>query len=75
MSDFEKVCKFIDGNENVIIIFNTKNHGDLYAKVCDEYGAQHLMDDHIFQNSGDATSLRFFSLEVLWMGKFTIFHI
>ena len=42
MSDFEKVCKFIDSNK----------------KVCDKYGAQHLRD-YIFQNTGDATALRF----------------
>lgn len=58
MSDFEKVCKFIDSNKNAIIIFNTKIHGDLYAKVCDKYGAQHLRN-RIFQNAGDATALRF----------------
>lgn len=58
MSDFEKVCKFIDGNESAIVIFNTKRHGDLYAKVCDRYGAQYL-SDYIFQSSGDATALRF----------------
>ena len=58
MSDFEKVCKFIDSNKNAIVIFNTKIHGDLYAKVCDKYGAQHLRN-YIFQNAGDATALRF----------------
>ena len=58
MSDFEKVCKFIDSNKNAIVIFNTKIHGDLYAKVCDKYDAQHLRDC-IFQNTGDATALRF----------------
>jgi len=58
MSDFEKVCKFIDSNKNAIVIFNTKIHGDLYAKVCDKYDAQHLRD-YIFQNTGDATALRF----------------
>ena len=44
MSDFEKVCKFIDSNKNAIVIFNTKIHGDLYAKVCDKYDAQHLRE-------------------------------
>lgn len=58
MSDFEKVCKFIDSNKNAIVIFNTKIHGDLYAKVCDKYDAQHLRD-YIFRNEGDATALRF----------------
>ena len=58
MSDFEKVCKFIDSNKNAIVIFNTKIHGDLYAKVCDKYDAQHLRD-YIFRNGGDATALRF----------------
>ena len=58
MSDFEKVCKFIDSNKNAIIIFNTKRHGNLYAKVCDKYDAQYLRD-YIFQNAGDATALRF----------------
>lgn len=58
MSDFEKVCKFIDSNKNAIVIFNTKIHGDLYAKVCDKYDAQHLRE-YIFQNTGDATALRF----------------
>ena len=58
MSDFEKVCKFIDRNKNAIVIFNTKIHGDLYAKVCDKYDAQHLRN-RIFQNAGDATALRF----------------
>ena len=58
MSDFEKVCKFIDSNKNAIVIFNTKIHGDLYAKVCDKYDAQDLRD-YIFQNTGDATALRF----------------
>ena len=58
MSDFEKVCKFIDSNKNAIVIFNTKIHGDLYAKVCDKYGAQHLRN-YIFQNAGNATALRF----------------
>ena len=41
MSDFEKVCKFIDSNKNAIIIFNTKKHGKLYTQVCDKYDAQH----------------------------------
>lgn len=58
MSDFEKVCKFIDRNKNAIIIFNTKRHGDLYAKVCDKYNARHLRN-YIFQNHNDATALRF----------------
>ena len=58
MSDFEKVCKFIDSNKNAIVIFNTKIHGDLYAKVCDKYDAQHLRA-YIFRNGGDATALRF----------------
>lgn len=58
MSDFEKVCKFIDSNKNAIIIFNTKRHGNLYAKVCDKYDAQYLRD-YIFRNEGDATALRF----------------
>ena len=58
MSDFEKVCKFIDSNKNAIVIFNTKRHGNLYAKVCDKYDAQHLRD-YIFQNACDATALRF----------------
>ena len=58
MSDFEKVCKFIDRNKNAIVIFNTKIHGDLYAKVCDKYDAQYLRN-YIFQNTGDATALRF----------------
>ena len=58
MSDFEKVCKFIDSNKNAIVIFNTKRHGNLYAKVCDKYDAQYLRD-YIFQNAGDATALRF----------------
>ena len=58
MSDFEKVCKVIDSNKNAIVIFNTKIHGDLYAKVCDKYDAQHLRD-YIFRNGGDATALRF----------------
>ena len=58
MSDFETVCKFIDSNKNAIAIFKTKIHGDLYAKVCDKYDAQHLRD-YIFQNAGDATALRF----------------
>ena len=57
MSDFEKVCKFIDSNKNAIVIFNTKIHGDLYAKVCDKYGAQRLRN-YIFQNHNDATALR-----------------
>ena len=58
MSDFEKVCKFIDSNKNAIVIFNTKRHGNLYAKVCDKYDAQYLRN-YIFQNAGDATALRF----------------
>ena len=58
MSYFEKVCKFIDSNKNAIVIFNTKIHGDLYAKVCDKYDAQHLRA-YIFRNGGDATALRF----------------
>lgn len=58
MSDFEKICKFVESNKNAIIIFNTKRHGDLYAKVCDKYGASHLRD-YIFQNPDDATALRF----------------
>ena len=58
MSDFEKVCKFIDSNKNAIVIFNTKIHGVLYAKVCDKYDAQHLRE-YIFQNTGNATALRF----------------
>ena len=58
MSDFEKVCKFIDSNKNAIVIFNTKIHGDLYAKVCDKYDAQHLRA-YIFRNGGDATAFRF----------------
>lgn len=58
MSDFEKVCKFIDSNKNAIIIFNTKRHCNLYEKICDKYDAQYLRD-RIFRNSGDATALRF----------------
>lgn len=58
MSDFERVCKFIDSNKNAIIIFNTKRHGELYANICDKYNARHLRD-YIFQNPNDTTALRF----------------
>ena len=58
MSDFEKVCKFIESNKNAIIIFNTKRHGELYANICDKYNTRHLRN-YIFQNPNDTTALRF----------------